>query len=762
MTLKPRTHLGRYEILGPLGAGGMGEVYRARDNRLGREVAVKVLPEDVAVSPDRLARFEVEARTVAGLNHPNIVTLHSVEDEMGVRFITMELVEGQTLSAFATPGGLPLARLLEISISLTDALVAAHERGVVHRDLKPGNVMVTRDGRVKVLDFGLARMTAMDPGQQLSITTVDDPAPRQGVAGTVPYMAPEQLRGEQVDARSDLFALGIILHELATGKRPFTGTTRAEVSSSILRDAPPSLARSDLPDDFQRIVSRCLEKNPRERAQSALDISNDLRRIRKAMERGGPPEGLQPAPLASIAVLPFVNRSASADDEYFSDGLADELLNVLSKIKGLRVIARSSAFMFKGKQVPISDIGKALDVATVLEGSVRKAGSRVRIGVQLVNVTDSSQLWSETYDRTLDDIFAVQDDIAHAVVKELRSTLLGQEPDSDASGVAKADVARAAKGRGTDPEAHRLFFLARHVMERATREGLAEGLQHLKEALRRDPESAMAWVALAVGFAKEADMGWVPTADGYLRSRDAVERALELEPDIPEGHAHLGRIRMLHDWDWQGARASFSRAFELAPGNAAALRGSGALAMNTGRLDEAIAQLRDSVRRDPLSTGAYMALGLALLAADRTSESEEVYRKALEVAPGRGGARAALGTALLAQGRGRDALEQAERETHPGYRLWALAIVHHALGNRDEADRAVREIEAFADGGSFQIAELHGARGDVDQAFAWLERAFAQRDGGVAGVKSSVHLRSLHGDPRWPSFLKKLGLEIDR
>jgi serine/threonine-protein kinase len=758
MTLENRTRLGHYEILGPLGAGGMGEVYRARDHRLGREVAVKVLPQEVAASPDRLARFEVEARTVARLSHPNIVTLHSVEDEAGVRFITMELVDGQTLSTLATPGGLPLARLLEIAIPLTDALVAAHERGVVHRDLKPGNVMVTRDGRVKVLDFGLARMTALDPARQLSVTTLEESVSGQGVIGTVPYMSPEQLRGEDVDARSDLFALGIILHELATGRKPFPGASRAEVTSSILRDPPPSLARADLPDDFERIVGRCLEKNPRERAQSALDISNDLRRIRKAMERGGLPEGLQPLPLASIAVLPFVNRSASADDEYFSDGLADELLNVLSKIKGLRVIARSSAFMFKGKQVSISDIGQALDVATVLEGSVRKAGSRVRIGVQLVNVTDSSQLWSETYDRTLDDIFAVQDDIAHAVVKELRSTLLGQEPDSDASGVAKADVARAAKGRGTDPEAHRLFLLARHAMERGSREGLAEGLQDLKEALRRDPESAGAWVALAMGFGTEADMGWVPVAEGYIRSREAVERALELEPDMPEGHAHLGRIRMLHDWDWEGARQSFSRALDLAPGNAAALRGSGALAMSTGRLDEAIAQLRDAVKRDPLTTAAYIALGMSLLAADRASEAEAAYRKALEVAPRRGGSNAPLAMALLAQGRGREALEQAEQESHPGYRLWALAMVHHALGNRDEADRAVHEIEAFADGGSFQIAEVHGARGEVDDAFAWLERAFAQRDGGVAGVKASVHLRSLHGDPRWSSFLKRMGL----
>jgi serine/threonine protein kinase len=351
MPLSPKTRLGNYEILGPLGTGGMGEVYRARDQRLGRDVAVKVLPEAVGASPDRLARFEREARTVAGLNHPNIVVLHSIEDEGGIRFLTMELVEGQVLSRLITAGGLPLSRILEISIPLTDALVAAHERGVIHRDLKPGNVMVTRKGRVKVLDFGLAKAAERDatPEDETLAPTVVGPISGEGhVVGTAPYMAPEQLRGEAVDPRSDLFSMGIILYELATGRRPFQGDSNAEVTSSILRDAPEPLAgvRADLPADLERIVSSCLEKNPRERAQTALEVNNALRRLRKDVERGEP-EKPESEKLASISVLPFVNRSASADDEYFSDGLADELLNVLSKIKGLRVTARASSFHFK-------------------------------------------------------------------------------------------------------------------------------------------------------------------------------------------------------------------------------------------------------------------------------------------------------------------------------------------------------------------------------------------------------------------------------
>src|SRR5436190_12259824 len=457
MALAAGTHLGSYEIIGALGAGGMGEVYRARDPRLGRDVAIKVLPADVSAHPDRLARFEREARTVAGLNHPNIVTLFSIEDEGDVRFLTMELVEGQSLDRHVTPGGLPLERVLDVGIALSEALTAAHEKGVVHRDLKPANVMLTREGRVKVLDFGLAKLAVVDLGLDASqAATMAAPLSSAGlVLGTVPYMAPEQIRGEAVDARSDLFALGIILYELAVGSRPFCGATSADVSSAILRDTPEPLTsvRPDLPGDLERIVSRCLEKNPRVRFQTALDVCNELRRV-GAPEQGEPAVHRKPASpdVASIAVMPFVNRSASAEDEYFSDGLADELLNTLAKIEGLRVSARASSFHFKGKDVPLAEVGRALNVATLLDGSVRKAGDRVRISVQLLKASSGEHLWSETYDRTFDDIFAVQDDIAQSVAKELRETVFGEPKDATTNGTARAVLADMARERTCDPE----------------------------------------------------------------------------------------------------------------------------------------------------------------------------------------------------------------------------------------------------------------------------------------------------------------------
>jgi serine/threonine protein kinase/tetratricopeptide (TPR) repeat protein len=760
MALSPGTRLGAYEILDPLGSGGMGEVYRARDLRLGREVAVKVLPSEVASSADRLARFEREARTVAALNHPNIVTLFSIEDADETRFLTMELVQGQCLNDLIPSAGLPFPRILELSIPLADALVAAHERGVIHRDLKPGNVMVTCDGRVKVLDFGLSKMAG-----------VEEPAPHEAVPdtlepgisttgqllGTIPYMAPEQIRGELVDATADLFALGIILYELATGRRPFTGATSADVISSILRDRPEPLtrARADLPEDLERLVDRCLAKNSRDRS-TALDVRDELRRMNLERQTTEPHA---PGRVASIAVLPFVNRSADPGDEYFSDGLADELLNVLAKIRGLRVAARTSAFHFKGKDATIAEVGSALRVATVLEGSVRKAGDRIRISVQLVKVSDGYHLWSGKYDRKLDDIFAVQDEIAQSVVKELRTTLLGESSDSDASGRAKADVAKAARGRGANPEAHRLYLHGRHFMDRTTRADTARAIEYLKQAIELDPEFALAWAELSAAYSREADLSWCPVAEGYRRSREAAERSLLLEPDLPEGHAALGWIQM-SDLDWRHAKASLNRALELAPGSARVLRVAGVLARAQGRLDDAIRIERQAFEHDPLSGGAYHNLGNTLLASDRFEEAEEAFRSSLELAPSRAATRASLAFALAAQGRLEEAMAETMREPLEWARLRALAILHHVMQHRAESDEALRElIEKHWAESACQIAEVYGARGEADAAFEWLERAYAQRDPGLADVKPSPHLRLLHGDPRWGAFLEKVGLE---
>jgi len=460
----------------------------------------------------------------------------------------------------------------------------------------------------------------------------------------------------------------------------------------------------------------------------------------------------------SIAVLPFVNRSRAEEDEYFSDGLADELLNVLAKIRGLRVAARSSAYAFKGKGAVIAEVGRALNVATILEGSVRKSGNRMRISVQLVKVADGYHLWSQTYDRLLEDIFAVQDDIAQSVVAELRTALFG-ETEAKAGQQASAQVAAAAKGRTNDPEAHRLFLQARYLILRLTRDDVTTGIAYLKQALELEPALALAWAKLASAYSTEVDLGWVPAVEGVARAREALDHALALEPDLAQGHAQMGWIRMYYDWDWRAAEASLQQAQLLAPGNPDVLLPAGAMALTLGRIDDAIELFRQVVAHDPLRASGYSNLGMALNAGDRLVESESAYRKAVELGPQREDLRANLALNLLAQGRVDEALAEALREPHESIRFWAIAIIEHAAGHFTESDVALQKLITKSQGANaYQVAEVYAARGEIDVAFQWLERAYAQRDGGLAEIKTNRLFRSLHTDLRWRDFMCKMRL----
>jgi TolB-like protein/Tfp pilus assembly protein PilF len=462
----------------------------------------------------------------------------------------------------------------------------------------------------------------------------------------------------------------------------------------------------------------------------------------------------------AIAVLPFANLSGDPANDYFCDGLAEELLNVLSKIRGLRVAARTSAFSFKGKQTTIGEIGRILHVGSVLEGSIRIAGQRVRIAVQLINVAEGYHIWTETYDRLMDDIFAVQDDIAQSVVEELRAMLLGKSPDADSSALAQSDVAVAVRGRSIDAEAQRLMLMGRHFLDRTTREDTTKAIEHFQKALDLDPRYALCWAELGRAYSIEAGRVWVPVGKGFERSREAALHSLELEPNLAEGHAQMGRILAAHDWDLKRAEEFYRQALELAPGSASVMDGASVLAYKMGRFDEALDLGRRILVQDPLSAAVWHNLGLTCHSAGLLQESEKAFRNALDLVPERFVSSALLALVFLDQGRIEEAFDQASKEPYEMWRLWALSIIQHISGNEADSDATLEVLtEEHSSGNAYQIAEIYSMRRESDAAFTWLEHAYNERDSGLTHAKVNPRFRPLHEDDRWPALLRKIGFD---
>jgi TolB-like protein/tetratricopeptide (TPR) repeat protein len=465
-------------------------------------------------------------------------------------------------------------------------------------------------------------------------------------------------------------------------------------------------------------------------------------------------------PPNSVAVMPFTNIGGDKDLEYFSDGLAEELLNVLSKIKGLRVAARASSFSFKKNPGTVTEIGRSLHVASVVEGSIRMSGRRMRISVQLVKVEDGYHLWSDTYDRTMDDIFAVQDDIAHSVVNELRALLVGEEAPDEIGTQILRDVAEATRGRSDDPEAQRLMLLGRYFLDRTTAEDARKAIEHFKEAVELDPDFALCWAEMGRAYSVQVGKAWTSVDDGFRLSRQATEKALELEPELAEGHAQLGRIFAANEWDLAAARREYQRALDLAPGNSVVMDGASILEFKLGNFERALELSRQVLMQDPLSGAVWHNLGLICHAAGLVAEAEKALRRAMELSPQRLVTLAMLALVLMDEGRTEDALETAATEPDEFWRLWAFSILYHLTGRSDEAQEALNAlIEKGADGGAYQIAEVYAARGNSDEAFEWLERAVAERDPGVTHAGVSPRFRTLHADPRWQGLLKVTGLK---
>ena len=735
---------GRLVIRAKLGEGAFGEVYRAYDPLLDREVALKL---SRATDSSNTQRFVLEARRLARARHPNVLVVHGADVLHGRVGIWSDLLQGKTLAEhLASEGTLSPREAALIGADLCRALSAVHKEGIVHRDLKASNVMREPDGRVVLMDFG--------SGGELQEGRTD---PSGYVYGTPLLMAPEQLRGEPIGPQADIYSLGVLLYHAVSGEYPITASSLTELYERHLKAEPVPLRtrNPDLPRDFVKIIDRSIHTDPKQRFQTAREMEHELSAY------------IGPRNDASIAVLPFVNRSANADDEYFSDGLSDELLQVLAEIPGIRVAARTSSASFKGTRTTVAEVGRILNVAAVLEGSVRKIDNRVRVSVQLVKVSDGYHLWSGTYDRALDDILVVQEDIARSVVKELRTTLLGEAAASDESARAKLDVLRAAKGRTTLPEAHRSYLMARHFMDGGTREASGKAIEYLRRAVEIDPKFALGWTELSRAYAEEAHFGWIPGRRGswketgrkwFGEAKRAVERALTLEPDLAEAHARMGLIQLRYDLDWRRAEASMARALELSPGNSLAIRGAALVARILGRVEESVELYREALERDPLSAICYQHLGISLECLDRLAEAEVAFRRSVDLAPQKVISRALLSLTLLAQGRLEEAMVEAQLEPDDLLRLWAMAIILTDVEGQSEVDLTSELIDKYGDGATFQIAEVCGVRGEADEAFEWLERAWAQRDGGLTDLKTSPRLRSLHGDPRWRPMLEKVGL----
>ena len=742
MTLPAGIRLGRYEIIGPLGSGGMGEVYRARDPRLDRNVAVKVLPAAWADNPERLGRFEVEARATAALNHPHILAIYDIGSHQGAPYLVTELLDGRSLSERIHEGPLTPTDAVALAIQIAQGLAAAHERGIVHRDLKPDNILIVRDDQVKILDFGLAKIRgALD--QEAKTTAWQTQA--GALLGTFGYMAPEDVRARGSDHRADLFAFGAVLFEMLTRERAFKADTSFGAIAAVLEHQVPgpSTLNPDVPLALDLIVSRCLEKDPSRRFQSAREI---IQALKEAVEQPPAPRTERRASLPSIAVLPFVDMSALRDQDYFCEGVAEEITNMLAQARGLRVIARTSAFRFKGQARDVREIGRALGATAVLEGSIRTGGNRIRIAIQLVDTAGGHQLWSERFDRNLDDVLDVQDDISRRVAESLSARL----------------TAEPTAGRTSDPEAHTLYLRGRHAWNKRTEADLELSVDYFRRALGRDGGYAHAYAGLADSLITLGIYGVRAPSDVVPPARSAALQALGLAPDLPGPLACLGCIEGLHDGLWDSAIQNFHRAIEL-NGDDSRLRqwyATNAL-VPLGRFDEALSELRLAQTLDPLSLPISASIGITLYYGRRFEQAADALNDTCRLEGRFGLARMFLGYVYTALGRFDEAIRELEAAMSVGGRtpenLSALGFTLAASGHADRAASAFDELLALSARryvSPVLTAQLLTGLGDASTALDELERARQVRALDLVWVRSRHTFDALRSEPRFQPLVR--------
>ncbi len=759
MPLTPGTRLGPYEILSPLGAGGMGEVYKAKDTRLGRFVAIKVLLGRHAEDSVMRERFEREAQAISALSHPSICTLHDIGEHEGTHYLVMECVEGETLAARLARGPLPLGQALELGRQIAVALAAAHDHGIVHRDLKPSNVMLTRSGP-KLLDFGLAKLHAashgiLDPAGQ---ETASGPLTERGeILGTLQYMAPEQLEGGEADARSDIFAFGCLLYEMISGRRPFSGLSQASVIAAILKEDPAELSEPgrDVPPAIEQIVRHCLEKDPAQRFQSMHDLAFNLAAWSRPSSPSRTRDAVEPSvKRVMLVVLPFENLSQDPEQEYFSAGLTEETIADLGRVASdrLGVIARTSAMSYKGTRKSITEIGRELGVEFAVEGSVRRHADRVRISVQLIRASDQTHVWAQQYDRQLSDVLAVQDDIGRAIAEQVQVKL------------APAGAPHPASARLVNQAAYDAYLQGRFHLWRVTRPDLERALEHFRQATEIDPTMAVAYAGLAQTYVVLPIAGGAEPRQAFPQAEHAAKRALELDPDCAEAQTAMTGLRHWYNWDWAGAEGHARRAIAYNPSDARAHQVLGRLLTNIRRHDEAIAEIDIARRLDPRAPLIIALSSDFRLEARRYDEVEPLIRTAHELDPNFWVAFVSAAKLYLHQARYAEALAAAESARRfSGGHSEALALIgfcHGATGRRDAAVDVLSELERRDAAGyvpATHLATVCLGLGDTGQAMRWLEKAFEDRDVWLTEAAVEPRWDGLRAHPGFQDLIRRIG-----
>jgi serine/threonine-protein kinase len=787
--------ISHFRILEKLGAGGMGVVYKAVDIRLDRPVALKFLPDNMTQDPQALERFRREARAASALSHPGICTIYDIGQQDGRAFIAMEFIDGETLRSHIHGKALPLEEMLTLGIQIAEALDAAHAEGIIHRDIKPANIFVTKRGRAKVLDFGLAKLVPKGVAREDADSggEVPDSSSIVGIiSGTPSYMSPEQVRGDDLDERTDIFSLGLLLYEMATGRQAFSGRTGGMIIEAVLTKSPVP-ARSinpDIPPRLEEIIDKALHKNRDQRHQHAADLRMELQQLERGSDSGWRAGEEKSAPVLvtptsqlpstkeqkagnpttqtgalraeriskiidSLAVLPFENASRDPEHEYLSDGIAASLINILATVPKLRVIAQSTVFRYKGRGIDPQAVGRELNVRAVLTGRIMQSGGSLRIGTELVHVATGSQLWGAQYDRKPGDIFAIQDEISNEISGKLRLKLT------------RAEKKRLTKHQTDDAEAYRLYLKGRHHWNQWTEEGFYKAIEYFQKAVEKDPSYALAHAGLADSYVLVGWNSYLPPKEAFPKGKMAAMAALRLDPDLGEAHTPLAAVLWLHDWQWQEAQKEFKRSLAVNPAYPTANWWYAEYLMTMGRHVEAIAKMKNGQELDPLSLIISVAIGWAFYMARQYDEAIEQLRRTVELDPNYPVTYWILGLLL----RKMDRYELAIAEGEKGVKLSgssslmraALAQTLATAGRRKKAIQILDDLTKLTKKkyvAPYFFAGIHIGLGEDDRAIEYLEKAYEEHSHWLIYLHVDPSMDRLRSNPRFHDLLRRVGLPL--